>query len=241
MFVEESQLEVHMKHHESYTPRTGKHKCNICQEAFYQRDMLKRHVLSTHNEVSDFKVKGRRKPKPEKPVVSATSHVDRTASDQQQENLNPADTKTDEVTLRFVLLYSDLFSVSFKNEVSFQIPCLICSRYDMNLKLEPGTKMTIYKCPVDMCKKRSCTDIKSFKLHCLHIHKNKEILPLVEEVEAKHICRVEGCGKLYLEKKQFEIHQRHHKSYVPSKGRYFKCPNCDSKFNTQVTTLVLTD
>ena len=58
-------------------------------------------------------------------------------------------------------------------------------RYDSDVQLTPGTLMTIYKCPVEACKKRSCTDIKSFKLHCLHIHKNKEILPLVEEVEAR--------------------------------------------------------
>ena len=50
---------------------------------------------------------------------------------------------------------------------------------------------------------------------------------------ARFICQVEGCGKLYLEKKQYEIHLRHHKSYVPSKGRYFKCDHCESKFNTQ--------
>ncbi len=36
-----------------------------------------------------------------------------------------------------------------------------------------------------------------------------------------------------MEKKQYEIHQRHHKTYVKSKGRYFKCPQCDNQFNTQ--------
>jgi len=44
---------------------------------------------------------------------------------------------------------------------------------------------------------------------------------------------VENCGKLYMEKKQYEIHQRHHKTYVPSSGRYYKCPQCESKFNSQ--------
>ena len=43
-------------------------------------------------------------------------------------------------------------------------------QYNPDLKLAPGTMMTIYKCPVDSCNKRSCTDMKSFKLHCLHIH-----------------------------------------------------------------------
>ena len=87
-----------MKHHESYTARPGKHKCNICQEAFYQRDMLKRHVLSTHNEVSDFKPKGRKRPKIKKEsdvTDPGTSIVSQTSSgDQQQENLNPADLST---------------------------------------------------------------------------------------------------------------------------------------------------
>ena len=44
---------------------------------------------------------------------------------------------------------------------------------------------------------------------------------------------MENCGKLYMEKKQYEIHLRHHKTYVPSTGRYFKCSLCDSKFNSQ--------
>ena len=35
--------------------RIGKHKCIICGEAFYQKDMLKRHVLSFHNEVTSFR------------------------------------------------------------------------------------------------------------------------------------------------------------------------------------------
>ena len=59
------------------------------------------------------------------------------------------------------------------------------------------------------------------------------MIPIICQVEAKYICQVENCGKLYIEKKQFEIHQRHHKTYVPSSGRYFKCQQCDSKFNSQ--------
>ena len=92
-------------------------------------------------------------------------------------------------------------------------------KYNHELRLSPGTLMTVYKCPIDDCKKGSCTDMKSFKLHALHIHQDKNILPIVDDVEAKYICQVDGCGKLYLERKQFEIHQRHHKTYVPSKGR----------------------
>ncbi|QQP35618.1 Uncharacterized protein FKW44_023893 [Caligus rogercresseyi] len=38
---------------------------------------------------------------------------------------------------------------------------------------------------------------------------------------------------MYVERKQFEIHGRHHKNYVKSKGRYFKCELCDSQFNTK--------
>ena len=57
LFVEETQLDVHFKHHENYTPRSGKHKCHICNEAFYQKDMLKRHVLSLHDEVTSFRAR----------------------------------------------------------------------------------------------------------------------------------------------------------------------------------------
>jgi hypothetical protein len=39
--------------------RTGKHRCHICQEAFYQKDMLKRHVLSLHDEVTSFRGRGK--------------------------------------------------------------------------------------------------------------------------------------------------------------------------------------
>ena len=158
--------------------------------------MLKKHVLSLHNEVSSFKSRmSKKKQKIVSPTVAPLTVIN---------NIQPAK-KPEEIQLK----------------------------YNRDLKLVPGTMMTIYKCPVDSCNKRSCTDMKSFKLHCLHIHQNMDILPMVEEVEAKYLCQVEGCGKLYLERKQYDIHQRHHKSYVPSKGRYFKCDHCDSKFNTQ--------
>ena len=64
LFVEEQQLDVHFKHHENYTPRSGKHKCHICKEAFFQKDMLKKHVLSFHNEVSSFRSRGKVAKKP---------------------------------------------------------------------------------------------------------------------------------------------------------------------------------
>ena len=178
LFVEEQQLDVHFKHHETYTPRAGKHKCQLCSEAFYQKDMLKRHVLSFHEDVSTF-FRGKK---------SKTQNKKRP-------NLTP-------------------------NLV----------KYDPNLTLAPGTLMTVYACST--CKKH-CTDIKSFKLHCLHVHSEKNLVPDIVQMEAKFMCQVEHCGKLYMEKKQFEIHQRHHKTYVPSSGRYFKCLQCDSKFNSQ--------
>ena len=185
LFVEEQQLDVHFKHHENYTPRAGKHKCHLCSEAFYQKDMLKRHVLSFHEEVSNFKSRKRKKDSNEK-------------------------------------------SGKYGYKRAMTEPNIV--KYDPNLCLAPGTLMTVYSCGT--CKK-ACTDIKSFKLHCLHVHQDKNLVPEVVEMEAKFICQVENCGKLYMEKKQFEIHQRHHKTYVPSTGRYFKCAQCDSKFNSQ--------
>ena len=106
-------------------------------------------------------------------------------------------------------------------------------KYNPSTILAPGTLMTVFKCPVSECGKNSCTDIKSFKLHCMHIHQDKDLCPIITQEEAKYICQVENCGKLYLEKKQYEIHQRHHKTYVPSPGRYYKCHQCESKFNSQ--------
>ena len=73
LFVEEQQLDVHFKHHENYTPRTGKHKCHLCKEAFFQKDMLKRHVLSTHNEVSSFRSRGKQPSKSRRHCHTATS------------------------------------------------------------------------------------------------------------------------------------------------------------------------
>lgn len=188
LFVEEQQLDVHFKHHENYTPRSGKHRCHICQEAFYQKDMLKRHVLSFHDEVSSFRGRGKGKNK--------GGHA----------------------------------GGNYKRSPFLQNLQL---KYNPELTLAPGTLMRIYKCPVESCSKKSCTDMKSFKLHCMHIHQDKSMLPIIENAEAKYICQVDGCGKLYMERKQYEIHQRHHKTYVPSKGRYYKCTQCDSKFNSQ--------
>ena len=64
---------MHFKHHENYTPRTGKHKCHLCKEAFFQKDMLKRHVLSTHNEVSSFRSRGKQPSKSRRHCHTATS------------------------------------------------------------------------------------------------------------------------------------------------------------------------
>ncbi len=150
MFVEEQQLDVHFKHHENYTPRVGKHRCHLCNEAFYQRDMLKKHVLSFHDEVSSY-VKGGGKRGKGRGGMGGNAFAYRR---------NP-----------------------FLNNAPL--------KYNHELRLTPGTLMTVYKCPIDDCKKGSCTDMKSFKLHALHIHQDKNILPIIDDVEAKYICQVD--------------------------------------------------
>lgn len=140
LFVEEQQLDVHFKHHENYTPRQGKHKCHLCSEAFYQKDMLKKHVLSFHDEVSTFRSRGGKKGAKGKNGIKGESGV------------QDASTGGGGGYRRYPSL----------SDIKLQ--------YNPDLKLAPGTMMTIYKCPVDSCNKRSCTDMKSFKLHCLHIH-----------------------------------------------------------------------
>ena len=159
LFIEESQLEIHIKHHENYTPRKGKYTCDICAEGFYQINMLKKHLLSSH-------------PNQDPNLIAGKSEI----------NIN--------------------------SQATIEI--------DERISLTPGTKMTIYKCP--LCGKESCTDLKSFKLHAKHIHPDIDLRPIETRVEAKFICQVAGCGKMYIEKRQFEIHRRHHKTYVKSKG-----------------------
>ena len=134
LFVEENQLDVHFKHHENYTPRSGKHKCHVCHEAFYQKDMLKRHVLSLHNEVSSFRgSRGSKQPLTSEAKLSGSSSS----------------------------------KAGYKR--TMESPNAL--KYNSNLTLSPGTLMTVFKCPIESCGKKSCTDIKSFKLHCMHIHR----------------------------------------------------------------------
>nr|XP_040577895.1 PR domain zinc finger protein 15-like [Lepeophtheirus salmonis] len=173
LFVEETQLEVHLKHHETYTPRRGKYVCDICNEDFYQTLMLKKHLLACHPDKDEASILSR---KGQSPKDNALIH-------------------------------------------------------DESIVLPPGTLIGVYKCPV--CGKDSFTDIKSFKLHAKHIHPEAAITPIETKAPAQFICTVVGCGKMYVERKQFEIHGRHHKNYVKSKGRYFKCELCDSQFNTK--------
>ena len=112
--------------------RSGKHKCHICQEAFYQKDMLKRHVLSLHNEVTSFRGRGK------------TSQIPKSSN-----------------------------KAGYKRTMDCPNPL----KYNPNVTLTPGTLMTVFKCPIDSCGKKSCTDIKSFKLHCMHIHQVQCVSP----------------------------------------------------------------
>ena len=126
--------------------RIGKHKCIICGEAFYQKDMLKRHVLSFHNEVTSFRGRS---------IISKNS-ISKNSQSQQQ-----------------------ISSIKSSNKAGYKrtMECPNLLKYNSNVTLSPGTLMTVFKCPVEGCNKKSCTDIKSFKLHCMHIHQ-VNMLPL---------------------------------------------------------------
>ena len=87
--------------------------------------MLKRHVLSLHNEVTSFRGRGK------------TSQIPKSSN-----------------------------KAGYKRTMDCPNPL----KYNPNVTLTPGTLMTVFKCPIDSCGKKSCTDIKSFKLHCMHIH-----------------------------------------------------------------------
>ena len=185
LFVEEKQLDTHFKHHENFTPRSGKHKCHLCKETFLQKIMLKKHILRTHKEATSVNKKKK----------------------------------------------SELRSLKKKNGYIRSMEDPVDLKYDPGITLIPGTMMDALKCPV--CGKSSFTDSKAFKLHCMHIHKDKSLKPIAIQQEAKYICQVENCGKLFIEQKQFRIHQQHHKTYVPSAGRFFNCTQCEAKFTTQ--------
>ena len=154
LFVEEQQLDVHFKHHEHYTPRKGKHRCHICGEAFYQKDMLKRHVLSLHEQVTSFRGRNR--------VLKRANNAGAAGK-----SGDPTGNLSGGRRYR-------------KLEEGPVVPL----KYDPNMTLAPGTLMTVFKCPVETCGKNSCTDIKSFKLHAMHVHQ-KSLEPIIEEAEAK--------------------------------------------------------
>ena len=134
--------------------RIGKHKCIICGEAFYQKDMLKRHVLSFHNEVTSFRGRS----------ITSKNSISKSQSQQQ------------------------ISSTKSSNKAGYKrtMECPNLLKYNSNVTLSPGTLMTVFKCPVEGCNKKSCTDIKSFKLHCMHIHQ-VNMLPLNTVSDEKKI------------------------------------------------------
>ena len=125
--------------------------------------MLKRHVLSFHNEVTSFRGRS---------IISKNS-ISKSQSQQQ------------------------ISSTKSSNKAGYKrtMECPNLLKYNSNVTLSPGTLMTVFKCPVEGCNKKSCTDIKSFKLHCMHIHQ-VNMLPLYTMSDKKN--------DIY---QQFQIHK----------------------------------
>ena len=125
--------------------------------------MLKRHVLSFHNEVTSFRGRS---------IISKNS-ISKSQSQQQ------------------------ISSTKSSNKAGYKrtMECPNLLKYNSNVTLSPGTLMTVFKCPVEGCNKKSCTDIKSFKLHCMHIHQ-VNMLPLSVWWDKKwysHFQTVQNC------------------------------------------------
>ena len=53
-------------------------------------------------------------------------------------------------------------------------------------------------------------------MHAKCVHKTSAQLdPIMEEAKANFICKVRGCGKLFVEEQQLDVHFKHHENYTP--------------------------
>jgi hypothetical protein len=75
--------------------------------------------------------------------------------------------------------------------------------------------ISIFRCPDQMCAK-PCVTLRAFRMHAKCLHKGTLALnPILEEAKANYICKVRGCGKLFVEEQQLDVHFKHHENYTP--------------------------
>ena len=75
--------------------------------------------------------------------------------------------------------------------------------------------MSVFKCPDPLCGK-PCVTLRAFRMHAKCVHDPATQLdPILEEAKANFICKVRGCGKLFVEEQQLDVHFKHHENYTP--------------------------
>ena len=48
LFMEQVQIEAHLKHHRNYVPTNGVFECTCCPDSFTRKEQLDQHTLTTH-------------------------------------------------------------------------------------------------------------------------------------------------------------------------------------------------
>ncbi|QQP35617.1 Uncharacterized protein FKW44_023892 [Caligus rogercresseyi] len=86
--------------------------------------------------------------------------------------------------------------------------------------------VSVFSCPITSCSKVGCITLRAYKMHAKCVHKSPNLTPIVKNMEAKYICQVRGCGKLFVEDTQLEVHLKHHETYTPRRGKYV-CDICN--------------
>ena len=73
--------------------------------------------------------------------------------------------------------------------------------------------VSVFKCPDPLCAK-PCVTLRAFRMHAKCVH-DTHLDPILEEAKANFICKVRGCGKLFVEEQQLDVHFKHHENYTP--------------------------
>ena len=91
---------------------------------------------------------------------------------------------------------------------------VIALHFPMNIFLN-SLFLSVFKCPDPLCGK-PCVTLRAFRMHAKCVHDpSTQIDPILEEAKANFICKVRGCGKLFVEEQQLDVHFKHHENYTP--------------------------
>ncbi len=62
--------------------------------------------------------------------------------------------------------------------------------FDDTIQLSPYATVTVYRCQEENCLK-PCVTLRAYKMHAKCVHKSTDLAPLVMEVKANFICKVD--------------------------------------------------